>query len=512
MGPGGIQRTQPSASMTTSPARYVALAAVVVLAGVGGFVGWRSYGHAARAESLESIAVLPFANMSGDPGQEPFADGISEEILNALAQVEGLSVAARTSAFAFKKTDTDVRDIARKLGVASVLEGSVRKQGDRLRITAQLINAGNGYHMWSETFDRGAHDIFAVQDEIARAIVDALKIKLSGARRPEVTRGGTASLSAHELYLLGLNHFARRTGPDMERAIQFFTRAIEEDTSYALAYAGLAQVYAAASFYIDISVAESARLGRAAAMNALARDSTIAEAYGALGDILYHNEWDLHGSERMLKRALALKPSYAQAYDWLTEPLFAMGRFADAMTAATRALELDPLGLRANSTYTFLLYQSGNYDSALVRLQQALQTDSANRVLQVYLIDVNLLMGRVPEAAAALRRFAAPIGAEARPLDLAARALLDPSLTPAALAALDNLEPGSWIYTRRLIAHLYLRLGDRERALSYLERMYAAHDGSMPFVVHDRALAALRNEPRYHALAKKLGITPPPVL
>jgi serine/threonine-protein kinase len=508
IGPAGIERTEPAVAGTTPRARYLALSAVVVLALLSAYAGWQRYGNRGDGDTLESIAVLPFANMSGDPAQEPFADGISEEILNALAQVNGLSVAARTSAFAFKNATSDVRDIARKLGVAAVLEGSVRKSGNQLRITAQLINASNGYHLWSETYDRSASDIFAVQDEIARAIVDALKIKLVGNSQPQVTRGGTTNLSAHELYLLGLHHFAQRTTTDMERAIQVFEQAVEADSSYALAHAGLATVYAAAPYYTDITVEESARRGRAAAMTALALDSTVAEAYAALGDIAFHADWDLEASEQLHRRAIALKPSYMQAYDWLAEPLFASGRLREAEAASKRALELDPLALRTNVSYGYYLYHAGDHEGGLKQYQRAHQIDSTHAWPIISLIEVDVVRGQMQAAAAGLRRFAATLGPDGTPVDLAARALLDPALRPSALHALDELAARKGIHSR-LLPWLYLRLGGPEKALDYLDRMYADHDGNMLFMFYDLRLAELRREPRFRALAQKVGITPP---
>jgi TolB-like protein len=508
VGPGGIQRTQPATGATTSRTRYIALATIIVAAALGAYAGWRGY---SRPDSgrLESVAVLPFTNMSGDVTQEPFADGIAEEILNALAQVEGLSVAARTSAFAFKNTREDVRAIARKLGVASVLEGSVRKQGDKLRITAQLINASNGYHLWSNTFDRSASDIFAVQDEIARAIVDALKLELAGDAEPQVTRGGTTNLTAHELYLLGLHHFARRTPDDMRRAIEVFNQAVAADSSYALAYAGLATVYAAAPYYIDVTIAESAQRGRAAATKALALDSTVAEAYAALGDIMFHADWDMRASEQLHRRAIALKPSYMQAYNWLAEPLAATGRFEEAVAASKRALELDPLSVRANKTYGWQLFGAGQREAGLAQLQRTLQMDSTNRTMFLDLATSYLGLGRLTEASDYLRRFAALHGSVAAPIDLAARALIDPSLRPAAVRELEQLRGGSWLPPGFLLPQLYLIFGVKEKALDYLERKYAEDDFNLPFAFYDINLVELRNEARFRALAEKVGIALP---
>src|SRR5215470_12047163 len=276
--------------------------------------------------STPSIAVLPFVNMSADEENEYFCDGLAEDLLNALAKIDGLKVAARTSAFSFKGKDVDLRDIGRRLGVETVLEGSVRKAGNRLRVNAQLVNVADGYSLWSERYDRELQDVFSIQEELSLAIVDGLRLKLPGIDRAAVLRRYTDNPAAYQLYLRGRYHQNKWTPEGLRKSVEHYEQAIAIDQDYALAYAGLADSYASlgAANAFGLPVKETAPKAKAAAIRALELDSTLAEAHSALALVKLNFEWDWQGAEEAFKRALELNPNYSTGHHWYSHYLIAM--------------------------------------------------------------------------------------------------------------------------------------------------------------------------------------------
>jgi len=295
-----------------------------------------------------SIAVLPFADMSADASNEYFCDGLAEELLNALGKIENLKVAARTSAFSFKGKDVKVSDIGEALNVQTVLEGSVRKSGNRLRITIQLIDAADGYHLWSDRYDREMSDIFDLQDEITLAVVDALKVKLLGEQKAAVLKRGTDNTEAYEFYLKGLYHFNQWTGEGWRKSIECFEKAIEIEPQYAPAYAGIANSYHFISHVGLHAPHEMAPRWKAAALRALEIDPDLAEAHWALADLNYFYEWDWAEAEREYKKAIQLNPDDAYPHQSYGLFLTTTKRFDEALAEVGRALELDPLSPHVN--------------------------------------------------------------------------------------------------------------------------------------------------------------------
>ena len=328
-----------------------------------------------------SIAVLPFANVSADPENDYFCDGLAEELLNALAKVEGLKVAARTSSFYFKGKNIDVGQIGEALGVTTVLEGSVRRSGNRLRITAQLINTTDGFHLWSELYDRELKDIFDVQEEITLAIVDSLKLKLLGEGRAKVLRRYTENAEAYSLYLRGRFFWNKRTTEGFRQAIEYFEQAIELEPNYALAYSGIADCYNCSGFAYDLGWMRQAEVmskAKAAAIKALEIDDTLAEAHTSLAYAKHLFDWDWEGSEKLFRLAIALNPNYANAHHWFAHLLIATSRVDEALAESERALELDPLSAVMN-THLGWHYLHGDVDAFLVCLDRLL----AVAVLQI---------------------------------------------------------------------------------------------------------------------------------
>jgi TolB-like protein/Tfp pilus assembly protein PilF len=356
---------------------------------VGGGIFWR-YDRANEAPSPaaasreppsaplavaeKSIAVLPFVNMSGDAENEYFSDGISEEILNVLARVPELSVAARTSSFQFKGEKRDVAEIANQLKVRMVLEGSVRKQAERVRVTAQLIDAQSGFHLWSETFDRELKDIFAIQDEIARAIGNELKVRVLGQGEGKVAVSGTMNLEAHDLYLRGLAQWQKREENALFAAIEAFERAIATDPSFAQAWGGLAMTYAVLPAYTNrLATAASAERSLDAAQRALALDPAQPEPYLAMGNVAAAISLRRETGAALFRRAIELRPSSATAHQWLGTTLVEMGRLEEGIASLERAAELDPRSLIVANNHASMLLIAGRDTQAIEACTPALE-------------------------------------------------------------------------------------------------------------------------------------------
>jgi TolB-like protein/Tfp pilus assembly protein PilF len=382
----GIKRTEaapadgPVPAATTSP-RALGYVGVGILVGLVGFGGYAYFGEIVHDESaaIRSVAVLPFVNISGDADNEYFSDGITEELLNVLAEVPGLRVPARTSSFQFKGENVDVRDVGRRLSVQAVLEGSVRKARGQVRITAQLVNAASGYQIWSSSYERELSDIFAVQDEIAREIVGALRLKLAGGGAAQPASATVPSVEAHDSYLLGRYHFHRRGAESLREAERHFRAAIAADSTYADAYAGLALTYSVLPLFdpagtpVERAVAE----GRAAGWKALSLDPAQADAHAALAQIAQNFEWDLETAERHYTRALELAPNNALARMWRVELLVIRGR-PEAPAEMERALALDPLSPIANSLAAFAhLFVSRDFARAAHFWERVAELDPA---------------------------------------------------------------------------------------------------------------------------------------
>jgi adenylate cyclase len=374
--------------------RMLAIAALLAAAAIGWYWKGGPVGEGGTG-SARSIAVLPFVNMSGDPSNEYFSDGISEEILNVLARTPELSVAARTSSFAFKGKTQDIPGIARELKVRMVLEGSVRKQGERVRITAQLIDAETGFHAWSQTYDRDLKDIFAIQDEIAKAIGNELKVRIGGAGGSNASVSGTTDVAAHDLYLRGLALWQQRTDASLLASIDAFRKALEADPGFAQAWGALSMAYAVIPAYSNrLSNAEAELQSIDAAQRALALDPTLAEAYMAMGNIAGTGVWS--GRRRatgvaLLQRAIELRPSSATAYQWMGTMQMEMGDPAQGLAALQRAAELDPRSLIVASNLASLFSMLGRDEEAIATCLPTLEY-APDSILCVSVMGMSALM------------------------------------------------------------------------------------------------------------------------
>lgn len=333
-------------------------------------------GRAPETTERKSIAVLPFTDLSPQKDQEYFCDGMSEEIINALANVPSLYVASRTSAFQFKGKDTDILTIGERLNVSTVLEGSVRKSGNTLRITAQLINATDGYHLWSETYDRKLDDVFNIQESISRFIVDALKLKLTIGKDERLVKKYTDNLEAYTLYLQGRYYWNMRSEEGLRKSIVYFNQALAQDPRYALAYAGLGDAYTVLADWDYITPKEGYPMGYNAAKKALEIDSTLAEAVAITAYYNYVYEKDYPKAEALFKKSIILNPNYPTAHQYYSEFLGALGRFTESLEEIKKASSLDPTSLMIKTQEAAVYYVSREYNKSIAQLKKVIDVDS----------------------------------------------------------------------------------------------------------------------------------------
>ena len=381
--PGGVVRTGPAtreelkAAATSS--RSVDYVVIAVLLAVIGYQFYLPGTDDRLASEFGSIAVLPFVDLTEFSDAEYFSEGMSEELLNSLSRVDGLRVAARTSSFAFKGTNADIRSIGRELNVDTVLEGSVRKSGDRVRITAQLISVDDGFHLWSGTFDRKMDDIFEIQNDIAGEIVRALQPEFGGGKEMAIAQAPTTDIRAYDLYLLGRHNWHQRTPESLERALDLFQQAVAIDQEFALAYTGLADTYLLLEGYAGLDHEEALQGAEPAVASALALDDTLAEAYASLG-LLRLNSGDLTAAELALRKSISLNSKYSMAHMWLGLVLKKDAGLRDAYREFDLAHKLDPLHPVVNSNLADALGNMGRYEEAAARINKIVEQnpESAN--------------------------------------------------------------------------------------------------------------------------------------
>jgi len=454
-----------------------------------------------------SIAVLPFINLSPDPDNEYFSDGMTEELMNALAKLPGLRVAARTSAFSFKGKERNVKEIGQRLLVRTVLEGSVRKAGNRLRISAQLVDTADGYQIWSETYDRDLKDVFALQDEISRTIAGALKVRLVGREDTTLTDAGTRNLEAYTCYLKGRHSVATRTPDGLKRGMKHFEQAIVLDACYAKAHVGLAECWSLLGFieFADFSPQETLPNAREAALKALELDATLGEAHTYLGMVALVYEWEWVRSERELRRGIELEPNSPLGHVWFACFLASQGRREEALEQARLAEVLDPLSLSIHLVVVRCLYWARRFDEAITHLLAVLEMDPRFALTYVWLGRTYLAMGRPVDAVAQLELGAESSGRSPYLLGLLGRAYASLGQHPQALQVLDEIRAqGGNPYFSSMVLD---GLGEIEAALDSLEEALKSHGGfAFDFGV-DPIYDELRDHPRFQRLLDTIGLS-----
>ena len=521
--PEGIKRTETADAMPAVAGRKKYAWIYIVVVGAAFSIGLFFIGRYSaqknssaeggrlptNAEPLptKSIAVLPFDNLSRDPDNAFFAEGVQDEILTRLAKVADLKVISRTSTQHFKSAPENLPEIAKKLGVMHILEGSVQKANDQVRVNVQLINALTDAHLWADTFDRKLTDIFAVESEIAKTIADTLQAKLSGAEKHAMSKQPTASPEAHELYLRGRFFWNKRTAADLRRSIDYFNEAITKDPNYAPAYAGEAQAWSILSAYNAASPADSYPQAEAFARKALAIDDTSAEALVGLASFKARYQFDVAGALKDYERAIQLNPNDATAHHWIAGDCFAAtGQHAREVAEMKRALELDPLSLIINSNLGVAYTRAGRLEEAVAQFRKAIEMDGsfypAHREYGLALE----LQGKIPEAISQYERAAAltddpiPLGALGRIYGIAGRR--DEAQKIFEQLRQLRMQRYTAAYSLALVA---LGLGDKTEALHWLEEGYRERDGDSIGVIRvDPLLIPLHGDPRFEALAEKI--------
>ncbi len=456
----------------------------------------------------KSVAVLPFVNMSADKEEEYFSDGLTEELINVLTKVEGLRVPARTSAFAFKDKQQDIRKIGEQLNVSAVLEGSVRKAGNKLRITAQLINVADGFHLWSETFDRDMQDVFAIQDDISRRIVDTLKIKLTGEQTVRLTKRYTENTEAYQSYLKGRYYWSKKTDESLKKGLEYFKQSLDQDPTFALAYVGMADDYMmmGGEYYV-LASSEVRPLAKASALRALELDPNLGEAHTSLALWNFH-QFDWTTAEEEFKHALVLAPNYAPAHHWYAHLLSSERRFDEALNHIRRAQELDPLALNFRGSEGIILFTARRYDEALETLNKLaasfpdftggyswramvfVETKRFPQAISDVERTISLTDRNSSERLGKLGYVYGSAGRKADALKIAEE--------------LDELSKQRYVspFYRALVP---LGLGDKDQALFWLQKAYEERDASVSVQNASPVLDSIRDDPRFQDLQRRIS-------
>jgi serine/threonine-protein kinase len=464
--------------------------------------------------SLKSIAVLPFQNLSVDPEQEFFADGITEEILNALAQIKKLRVAGRSSSFSFKGRNEDLRSVGAKLNVTNILEGTLRRSGDRLRITAQLIDAVSGYQLWSERYDRVVEDIFDIQDEIALAVVDALKLKLFGDAKEAVVKRYTDDADVHELFLKGRYYSYKYTANGWTRAIECFEKVIEKHPDHAPSHAGKAAAFGCLWFFglspADVAVPPS----RSAATKAIELDGNLAGAHLSLGMLNFFHDWEWEKAEQEFEQAILLNPKDAEALSYYAMFLGFVDRFDEAMALARRALEVDPLSLLINMNVGWTYFSAGLANEAVDQARK--MTEIEPGFFGAYWLKgaTSLGNGDYEEAIEQLTKAVSLGGHPIVLADLGAAYALagKKEIAETILDQLLDMRRQSYV-PAIFLARVYSRLGELEKTIQWLETAYEERNGELVFLESEITSAAqgdplnsLGKDPRVKDLLERMKL------
>lgn len=486
---------------------FVGIAGIILAVVAAGYF----YFGKANKSAIDSIAVLPFVNADGDPNMDYLSDGITESLTDSISQLPGLSVIARSSVFRYKGREADPETVGHELGVRAVLIGQIVQRGDRLVISAELVDVENSRRLWGGQYDRRLEDILAVQAEISREISEQLRIRLTTDEEKRFTKSYTQNTQAYQDYLKGRYYWNKRTGDDLKRAIEYFSQAIAKDPRYALAHTGLADCYIVIPNYSDVTKQEAYLKAKAAALKALEIDDSLAEAHTSLGGIKADYEWDFAGAEAEFKRALALNPNYATTYHFYAQHLSAMGRHEEALTQIKRAQELDPLSLIINSVVGDTYIKARQYDRAIEQLRRTIEMDKNFPRTHRYLANAYLEKGMYKEAITEFQIASLLTGENVAKVEGRTKSLTEAFASGGAQGfwrkelefLTEDQEKGTvLIYA---IASAYARLGDKEQSITWLERAYRERDPYLVYLKIDPQFDSFRADPRVINLLRRVG-------
>jgi serine/threonine-protein kinase len=458
---------------------------------------------------IRALVVLPLENLSGDPAQEYFADGMTEALIARLAKIGTLKVISRTSAMFYKGARKPLPEIARELKVDAVVEGSVLRAGDQVRITAQLIRAATDEHLWAETYDRDLRDILALQSEVARAIAQEIQVKLTPKEEASLAHSRTVDPAAYEAYLRGLHSWNKRSESGLKQGVEHFQRAIEEDPTYARAYAGLADCYSVLGWMGMLPPKESFGRSKAAAVKALELEKDLAEAHCSLAYALHHYDWDWANAEREFLRSLELNPGYATGHHWHALLHVSLGRPREAVAEIEKAQELDPLAPILRSALGFILYMTRQYDRANVELLKTVEAHPKFWIGSNWLGLSSAQQKRYPEALAACAR--AVELSDGLPITVASLGYIQ-ALSGDREGAMGTLERLKESAKHRYVipygmAIIYAGLGDHEQALTWLEKAFEERSNLLCYLSVDPSFDSLRAHPRFLEMQRRIGLS-----
>jgi TolB-like protein/Tfp pilus assembly protein PilF len=494
---------------------WVAAAGLVLLLTVAGayLARNRVWHRASPPAGKIMFAVLPFENLSGDPEQEYFSDGLTEEMISRFGQLEPqrLGVIARTSVIQYKGTKKRIDEIGKELSVDYILEGTVRHAGDRVRVSAQLIQVKDQTHLWAKNYERDLRDVLTLQGEIAQAIANEVKIELTPQEKMRLASARPVNLEAHEAYLKGRYYWNKRTEEGFRRAIEYFGEATQKDRNYALGHSGLADSYILLGEYSLVPAKEAFTKAREAATKALELDDKLAEAHNALAAVKADYDWDWPGAEREFRRAIELNPGYATAHQWYAELLSELGRHEEALAEIKQAQQLDPFSLIINAVSGDALRSAGQYDLAIEQLRKTLEIDPNFAHAHFHLAMTFLRKEAYAEAIAEFQRastlspnvadYKGGLGyAYARAGKRAeARKML------AELKERSQRRYVSWFY----VAAIYAGLDEKDQAFAFLEKAYAQHEQGLVVINREPMFDPLRSDPRYQDLLRRMDLPGP---
>jgi TolB-like protein/Tfp pilus assembly protein PilF len=512
--PEGVKRTEvadelPRKSEQNRAWIYVVIIAGAVAAGLFFFGRYTSSKQGAEM-SEKSIAVLPFENRSEDKANAYFAEGVQDEILTRLSKIADLKVTSRTSTQHYKSVPENPAEIAKQLGVAHILEGSVQKSGDAVRVNVQLIKAANDSHVWAETFDRKLTDIFSVESDVAKAIADQLRAHITRQEEQVIAAKPTKNIEAYDAYLRGRYFWNKRTSDGIKHAIEHFQQSIERDPDFALGYAGLADSYIGLTFYNFAAPHETMPKAKESAIKALALDDTLAEAHASLAHVLMNYDWNWSAAQKEFKRSIELKPDYATAHEWYAiHYLTATGRLEEAVQEMKKALELEPASLVMNTFMGATLYYAGRYDEAIDQCRRTIQMDPNFAVAHWHL---GLAYEQKQVLDAATEEFKKAISLSGgSPLMRAAlgRAYAESQKEQKANEMpneLNELAKRQYVSAYE-VATIYVALGNKEQAFQLLEEAYAEHSFHLVYLNVSPQFKSVRSDPRFQDLVQRIGLS-----
>jgi len=476
---------------------------VVILVGLAWRFNWLR--PAPHSGSIHSIAVLPLENLSHDPEQEFFAQGMTEDLITNLAKISALRVISRTSVMQYKGTNKQLPQIAKELNVDAVVEGSVQRSGDRVRITAQLIEAADDKHLWAESYDRDLRDVLSLQDQVARQIARTVQVQLTPQEEAQLAGGHSINPNAYQLYLQGRFHWNKGDEQELKKSIEYYRQALAEDPNDALAYSGLADSYSAFSDWY-LAPRKVMPQAKAAVTKALELDESLAAAHNSLCFIHTIYDWDWQGAERECRRAIELNPNFADAHDNYASYLAALGQWDRAMAELHRAEELDPLSFHIYSDGALDFYLARRYDEAVEQAHKAIELQPDFFLAHSNLAMVYVQMGRLPEAVTEAQK-----GSQ-----LSESPLAKGVLGYAYAAAGNELE--AWKVADELVANIkarfvcpfeigttYLRLGQKYEAFLWFEKAYEERSICIFTMKFDPRLDPIRADPRYHSIIRRVA-------